>query len=264
MPTAKRPDGPARKAAAGRAAPGSSAPFERNVHSQLANSIGRDIVSGVYAPGALLPGEVEMRERFDVSRTALREAYSVLGAKSLIVARPKVGTRVRARADWNMLDPEVLAWHLQTVPVEDFAGELYVLRQMVEPEAAALAAAARSRPTIERIAAAYADMERFKHGVDGDLIAADTRFHLAILEATGNRFIGALGGLIRAALVATFRLSWEGAARIADDRLLEHRAIFEAIRDADPEQARDRMHLLLRESFNDISKAVRKRPKGER
>ena len=67
-----------------------------------------------------------MRARFSVSRTALREAYSSLAAKGLIAARPKVGTRVRPKSDWNMLDPEVLAWHIQTLPNENLAEDLYV------------------------------------------------------------------------------------------------------------------------------------------
>src|SRR3972149_5816084 len=83
--------------------------FDRNMHSYLANRLGREIVGGLYPPGSLLPNEVEMCARFSVSRTTLREAYSMLSAKSLIVARPKVGTRVRPKTDWNMLDPEVLA-----------------------------------------------------------------------------------------------------------------------------------------------------------
>ena len=91
-----------------------------------------------------------------------------------------------------------------------------MLRQVVEPAAAALAASGRKGVAIERIGAAYADMERFKDGA-GDLIAADLRFHLAILEATGNRFIGALGSLVHAALLCTFKLSWAGAARIPNE-----------------------------------------------
>lgn len=192
---------------------GDQAPFERSIHSRLANTLGREIVGGVYPPGSLLPNELDMRGKFSVSRTALREAYSVLSAKALIVARPKVGTRVRPKSDWNMLDRDVLAWHVQTVPTEDFVADPYVLRQMVEPAAAALAASGSSSATIDRIANAYLDMERFKDG-SGDLIAADLKFHLAILQATGNHFIGALGSLIHAALLGTFRLSWEGAARI--------------------------------------------------
>ena len=74
-----------------------------------------------------------------------------------------------------MLDPEVLAWHLQSTPTESFVADLFVLRQMVEPAAAALAAKARSRATIDRIAEAYGRMERFKDGA-GDLIARRSRF----------------------------------------------------------------------------------------
>ncbi|HVY21254.1 MAG TPA: FadR/GntR family transcriptional regulator [Bauldia sp.] len=227
-------------------------PLKRNIHGFLANKLGEEIVGGVFPPGSLLPNEAEMCARFRVSRTALREAYSVLAAKALIVARPKIGTRVRPKSDWNMLDPEVLAWHLQTVPTEEFVSELHALRQMVEPGAAALAARDPTPKTIERITAAYAAMERSKDG-EGDLIDADLQFHLAILEATGNHFIGALGGLIHAALLTTFRLSWEGAARMRDGRLQQHKAVFEAIRDRKPALAQQRMTDLLVDSRNDVS-----------
>ena len=154
---------------------------------------------------------------FSVSRTALREAYSILSAKGLIVARPKIGTRVRPKAEWNLLDPEVLAWHLAATPSEHLIDELFALRQMVEPPAAALAASSPLRDTVARIAEAYGRMERLKNGA-GDLIGADLDFHMAILEASGNRFLAALGGLIHTALECTFRLSWRGAraSRITD------------------------------------------------
>ena len=231
---------------------------KRKIHAYLVNELGREIVGGMHQPGSLLPSEQEMRARFSVSRTTLREVYRVLADKGLIVSRPKVGTRVRAKSDWNMLDPGVLAWQLQTVPTEDFVADLYALRRIIEPAAAALAASGQDRATIDRIAAAYADMERFKDGA-GDLMAVDLQFHLAILEATGNHFIGALGGLIHAALLATFKLSWAGASRIMDDRLEQHRAIFEAIRDGLPEHARARMSDLLRNSFDDVREFLRRR-----
>jgi GntR family transcriptional regulator, galactonate operon transcriptional repressor len=232
--------------------------FERNLHSQLAGQLGREIVAGVYPPGSLLPNAAEMCARFSVSRTALREAYSRLSAKALILARPKIGTRVRPNADWNLLDPEVLAWHLQARPTEHFVGHLFVLRQMIEPAAAALAASSASRATIDRIADAYGRMDQFKNGA-GDLIGADLDFHMAILEATENPFLAALGGMIQAALECTFQLSWQGAARIQDDRLLQHRAIFEAIRDRASELARDRMAELLRDSIGDVREYLRQR-----
>jgi GntR family transcriptional regulator, galactonate operon transcriptional repressor len=235
-----------------------SQPFERNIRVSLAGRLGREIVRGIYPQGLLLPSALEMCAQFRVSRTALREAYSVLAAKAMIVARPKIGTRVRPKAEWNMLDAEVLSWHLQSTPTEGFIAELFVLRQMVEPEAAALAASACSRATIDRIADAYGRMERFKDGA-GDLIGADVDFHMGILDATGNHFLAALGALIGASLEWTFALSWEGASKIQDDRLHQHGAILEAIRDGSPELARARMTELLRDSIDDVRRYFKQR-----
>lgn len=232
--------------------------IERNVYAYIAHKLGCEIVAGDFPVGSLLPNEAEMRSRFAVSRTALREAYSVLAAKGLILPRPKIGTRVRPKSDWNMLDPEVLTWHLEAIPNEEFISELYTLRHMIEPEAAALAATAPSPETIETIATAFADMVRFKDG-EGNLIDADLRFHVGILNATGNHFIGAFGSLVFAALLSTFKLSWEGAARIRDNRLEQHGAIFEAIRDKAPDRARERMRALLTDSLGDVREFLRQR-----
>jgi len=224
---------------------------ERNLSDQVAGVLGREIVRGLHPPGAQLPNAEEMRARFGVSRTALREAYSLLSAKALIAARPKTGTRVRPRQEWNLFDPDVLAWHLQSEPTGAFIADLFVLRQMVEPAAAALAAGQKSAVVVERIAAAYARMERYKDGA-GELIEADLDFHMGILGASGNPFLTALGGLIHASLQCTFRYSWEGAARIHDSRLDQHGAILEAIRAAKPALARERMQALLKDSLQDV------------
>jgi DNA-binding FadR family transcriptional regulator len=111
---------------------------------------------------------------------------------------------------------------------------------------------------VERIADAYRRMECFKNGT-GDLIVADLEFHTGILRATNNQFLAALVGLIHAALKCTFEFSWQGAAHIQDDRLLQHKAIFEAIRDRDPERARDRMAELLRSSNDDVRGYLKQR-----
>jgi DNA-binding FadR family transcriptional regulator len=229
-----------------------------NVHDFLANKLGSEIVGGVHPPGTLFPNENDLRARFGVSRTALREALRVLTAKGLIVSRTKVGTRVRPKADWNMLDPDVLAWHLQAALTEDFVTDLFELRQMVEPPAAALAATSCDDTTLKNIEAAYADMVHHQDGAR-DLIAADLRFHQAILEATGNNFIAALGGLIRIALDGSFQLGWESASLKQHDRLLQHRAVLDAIRGRDPEQAHAHMAVLLRDSVDDVKRALRKR-----
>src|SRR6476660_4217498 len=85
----------------------------------VARSIGRRIVSGQYRPGETLPIEPRIQEEFGVSRTAVREAIRLLSAKGLTVSRPKIGTRIRPISDWNMLDPDVLRWHVDQKPSEE-------------------------------------------------------------------------------------------------------------------------------------------------
>ena len=225
----------------------------RRSEAQLAARLGRDIVTGVFPPGTLLPSAAEMGERFSTSRTALREAYSKLSGKGLIVARPRIGTRVRLKADWNLLDPEVLAWHLSSAPEGNFVAELFALRRAIEPVAAEIAASSRTPEGLARIDEAFGRMERFRSG-DGDLIGADVDFHLAILEATHNHFLAALGGLIQAALECSFRFTWIGAASIRNDRLEQHRGVLAAIEVGDAELARARMAELLTDSFDDMRK----------
>ncbi len=223
--------------------------------AQIVDLIGRDIVGGVYPPESRLPDETAMRQRYAVSRTALREAYSKLTAKGLIAARPKVGTSVRPQSVWNMLDPEVLTWHLQTLPAAAIANDLYVLRRMVEPPASALAAEMHDAEALGRIQAAFRDMQACV-GSEVALIDADLRFHIAILSATRNPFIGAFSALIHAAMVSTFSISWRGAGGIREERLKQHGDVVEAIAWRDPYLARARMERLLDDSLQDVREAI--------
>lgn len=223
--------------------------------SQVVDQIGREIVTGAFPAGSRLPEEGIMLQRYAVSRTALREAYSKLTAKGLIAARPKVGTSVRPHAAWNMLDPEVLSWHLQTMPAGAMASDLYTLRRMLEPPAAALAAETHDAQALEAIRSAYADM-RAQSGSEVELIEADLRFHTAILAATRNHFIGAFSALIHAAMVSTFSISWRGAVGILQERLQQHGDVLEAIERRDGALARTRMEKLLDDSMEDAREAI--------
>lgn len=225
--------------------------------ANIVHRIGREIVSGQFQPDLRLPDEPSMLKRYSVSRTALREAYSKLAAKGMIVARPKVGTSVRPRAFWNMLDPEVLTWHLQTRPPFEITRDLYALRRMVEPAAAAAAAEIRTQAELRRIEEAFEDMKATATS-ETELIEADLRFHLEILFATHNHFIGAFSALIHAAMLSTFRLSWRGAGTdgIKHERLRQHGAVLDAIRERDGDLAKRQMEQLLDDSIEDVNEAL--------
>ncbi len=69
----------------------------RNLHGQIAEYLGMQILDGKLQPGEILPNEPTLATSLDVSRTAIREAIKVLASKGLIEVRRKTGTRVRPR-----------------------------------------------------------------------------------------------------------------------------------------------------------------------
>ncbi|HEV7322193.1 MAG TPA: FadR/GntR family transcriptional regulator [Ensifer sp.] len=182
-------------------APRISAP---SVHMSLADDIGLRIVRGDYPPGSILPNEAQWTEIFDVSRTAVREAIKILMAKGLLASRPKIGSWVEPKERWNLLDRDVLSWYAVSPDRLQFLKTVQEFRHIIEPEATALAATRRSDEQMAEISAALRGMER---ATTLELrTEADTRFHLAILRASGNDLMVPLGAMIESALNHLFVL----------------------------------------------------------
>ncbi len=82
---------------------------------------------------------MELGEQFGVSRTAIREAVKTLTAKGMVLPRPRIGTRVMPRGNWNFLDKELLSWWMSEENVETVIQHFLVMRS-TEPQACLLAA----------------------------------------------------------------------------------------------------------------------------
>jgi DNA-binding FadR family transcriptional regulator len=220
------------------------------LHGTIARAIGIEILSGVRAPGELFGGEIEASEALGVSRTAYREAIRILAAKGLIESKPRAGTRVTPRVRWNLLDPDVLAWAFEGTPDTDFILDLFELRSVIEPAAAALAARRRTPDDIAAMRKALDEMGRYGLArAEGQL--ADQRFHRAILGAARNAPLAALASTVGAAV----RWTTEFKRRInalPRDPLPDHVRVHEAIEAGDAEAARAAMAELLRLALADM------------
>ena len=64
---------------------------------QIARTLRKEIVDGVYPVGSQLPTEHQLCERFAVSRYTVREALRRLREDNLVASRPRAGTRVVPR-----------------------------------------------------------------------------------------------------------------------------------------------------------------------
>jgi len=186
----------------------------------------------------------------------LREAVRVLAAKGLVEARPKTGTRVRARNEWNILDPDVLSWRAEASNDSRLYEETTEVRLAIEPLAARLAATRATDEEIAGIAEAYGAMEA---GVADQVayLAADLRFHDRILAASQNELLGHLGVVLRAVLRTTFELTTT-PARSRRRALPLHKAILDMISAGDEEGAETATRTLIADTAADIRRIARR------
>jgi DNA-binding GntR family transcriptional regulator len=151
------------------------------LHAKLASMLHGDIVTrlrdllleGAVPPGARIP-ERELCDRFQVSRTPLREALKVLAAEGLVLLLPNRGARAA----------KLTAKDLQ---------DLFEVCQGLEALAGELACERITDDEIAAVRAAHAAMAR--HYADGDLAAyyGRNRFiHEAIVAAARNPVLASL------------------------------------------------------------------------
>jgi len=203
---------------------------------RVAKRLRDEITSGDYAVGEVLPSEHVIAERLGVSRTVLREALARLKADGLVSSRPGRGLIVVSNTP-----SAVLRLHEADAENRAEVVALVELRRGFEVEAARLAALRRTDEDIQAMSQALEDMETANALGEIDKgVEADLQFHAAIARATENQnyqlFFSFLAELLRNGLKVSRRRSARIAGRPLDAQR-EHRAIFEAIRDEDPERA---------------------------
>ncbi len=166
----------------------------KSQHALIVQQLGLKIVSGEISENEKLPSEVDLCEEYKVSRPVFREAIRVLNAKGLTYSRPKIGTVVRPKEEWHLLDPDVLFWLIQTTPEHEFFKTLSTVRRVLEPELAYIAASTANEEDIERIKQAYNGME--KATTVEEFIEPDIQFHLAIAKATHNDLLAYMSKML--------------------------------------------------------------------
>ena len=150
---------------------------DRRVFEDVADQIVQLIQSGLFPPGARLPTERELSERFGVSRVAIREAEIALQARGLI--------KIKTGAGVYVLDTPAVS--KSTLPAVS-ALELTAARSLFEAETAALAATAINAEELARLDALIEAMA--DDSIDDEQVTEiDREFHLTIARASKNEAI---------------------------------------------------------------------------
>jgi DNA-binding FadR family transcriptional regulator len=231
----------------------------RSSHDNIARTIGKEILAGIYAPGTNLPSEAVLMKRFGVSRTVLREVMKTLSAKGLLVLKTRVGTRVLNSSRWNLFDAALLAWRVEMGMDEEFRRSLTEIRLAMEPSAAGLAASRSSkaqvsqlRECVRRMADSLGNRDKFAE--------ADLEFHQLIGVASGNPMMRSLAAVIETALLASFSQNTpvEDAGDLKDTAA-SHGAVVDAIAAGNAARARTAMVAVINLGQDRIAASMRAR-----
>lgn len=219
------------------------------LYEQIVEQIEQSILDGAIKLGDQLPPERELAQRFGVSRTAVREAIRALSEKGLVEALPGRGTFVtnnQSQAIRQSLDRMIRISQLDGVE------HLIEVREILEPEIAARAAAHADEKDLAALREAFAAMDQAGANADA-YIEADLDFHLALAEAADNPLILALIDSI-VVLLRQHRLRMFHVHGGPERGQLHHQRILDAVARHDADAARVAMHAHLRQVTEDSHK----------
>ena len=219
----------------------------KKVSTQIADQIRSSILNGDFTPGDKLPPERELAEMFGVSRPSVREALNMLASSGLVESYQGGGTVVK-----SLVEPAAGNPLTEMIRIEgDRALDVIEVRKGMEAWTAWYAA---QRALPEDIAKLEKIIEDMRHNLEGLKPSEnlDANFHTVIARATRNVVWLHLMQSIFDAMKEFQKNVWRAVYLTEDDhRMLfgHHHAIFEAIRNRDPEQAREAMlaHLTFAE-----------------
>ncbi len=225
---------------------------KRNLFAHVVESLGTRIIRGELNSSEPFPKEADLGREFGASRSVIREAVKSLAARGLIEFRTKTGIRVLEPLHWNLLDSEVLNWRYSALPPDQFYGELFEVRQMIEPQAAALAATRATVAEIAGIADAFTAMTEASPQ-DASAAEADLLFHRSILAAGHNALLLQLGNLIAVGLYIAHKISSESFTVF----LPMHKLVLDGIRNRDAAASRHAMERLLSETLEFMNRRLK-------
>ncbi|MCX5113817.1 FadR family transcriptional regulator [Streptomyces sp. NBC_00378] len=200
------------------------------LHTHVLDTLGLEIAAGVHPPGQVLRTD-ELAQRFDVSRTVVREVIRVLESMHLVESRRRVGVTVRPTEAWNVYDPQVIRWRLAGADRPRQLRSLTVLRSAIEPVAAGLAARNATPEQCAALTECALGMVATSRGqqLEGYL-EHDIAFHRIVLNASGNEMFARLGDVVAEVLAGR----------------THHQVMFE-----DPDPAAVTLHVRLAEAVRE-------------
>ena len=195
----------------------------RALYEEVAELLRQRIFKRELEPGSWID-ELKIAEDYGISRTPLREALKVLAAEGLVTMKPRRGAYVAEMS-------------------RDDVAQVYHLLGLLEADATGQVAARARDDQVAALRALHDRLER-NAGQRDAFFAVNEQFHMALLDAAGNRWLAQIVADLRKVMKLNRHHSLFKQGRLADS-LAEHRAVMAAIESRDAELATR----LMREHF---------------
>ena len=211
----------------------------KNLAQQISDQLYNQIIQGSYRQGSKLPTEMELAEKYNVSRTTIREAIRTLSAQGLLQVKRGSGTYVVGDTD-----------KFNRTPFKDFEHmkirmrDLMEVRLIIEPECAALTCL---RATDEEISYIIRKGEKISHPANGDLedwVKANHDFHNAIAKASHNDLMQQFVPILSQS-IDEISHKMPSESRYETNAVTDHQMILDFIRVRNAEGARNAMSIHL-------------------
>lgn len=227
------------------------------ISTLIVDQIKSHIVDGKLNPGDLLPSERELMRSLNVSRSSLREALKILDATGFVEISQRKRTRVKSLVPGSFIDPirRLLNEDIDTVL------EVHDVRRCLESWNVFYAAERSTKEDIEQLRQNIESMEK-KINKKLSLIEDDAAFHLVISGATHNKIQTHLMFSIYALIQNSVGICYETNESL--DILEEHREIYHAIKEKNPELARLKMNIHLDNVLTRIYRFFKEKSKPDR
>ena len=201
------------------------------VYEEIVAKIKDMLEKGRLKSGDQLPGERELSEVFQVSRSSVREALRTLETQGFLESRQGDGTYIASKPVESLVSPLASAIFSE----KDSQMELFEMRRLIEPQLAYLAA---ERATQEEIAmmeqALVLQEEAVARGETGTDV--EKSFHYIMGKATKNKVLLRLTDSMRD-LLAESRDKYLQVEGRPEKSISRHRQVLDAIKARDGELA---------------------------
>ncbi|CAZ96767.1 FadR/GntR family transcriptional regulator [Zobellia galactanivorans] len=210
----------------------------------------RDIQNGIIAkirdlinyknlePGDKLPAERVLSEKFGVSRSNVREAIQKLEFYGILNSKPQSGTFI---ANIGQIAMNGMIDDILSLEEQDFKS-LVETRILLELKTVKLAALRRTEEDLERLKQAF-NAYKTKMIAGDDCLEEDLLFHLAIASASKNSTMNTLMLLITPEIIVAYDQDRVCDGDVALAEVKKHEDIYMAIKDQNPQLAKEKMKL---------------------